>query len=39
MDILADLKMYGRFALGLPRYLKHTLTLEEAKAILQAKLQ
>lgn len=39
MNILADLKMYGRFALGLPRYLKHTLTLEEAKAIVKKRME
>lgn len=39
MGILADLKMYGRFALGLPGYLKHTLTLEEAKAIVKKRME
>jgi NitT/TauT family transport system substrate-binding protein len=35
MKILDDLKMYGRFALGLRRFLRHTLTLEETRSILQ----
>ena len=34
MSILADLKMYARFAWGLRGYLRHTITLEEAKAIV-----
>ena len=35
MAILGDLKMYGPFVLGLREFLKHTLTLEEAKAIIK----
>ena len=35
MSILADLKMYSRFTWGLRSFLRHTLTLEEAKAIIQ----
>jgi hypothetical protein len=35
MGILADCKMYGRFAGGLRGFLRHTITREEAKAIVQ----
>jgi hypothetical protein len=35
---LADLKMYGRFAWGLRGFLRHTITLEEAKAIVQKRI-
>jgi hypothetical protein len=38
MSMLADLKMYTRFALGLRGFLRHTITLEEAKAIVQQRL-
>src|SRR4030042_3387118 len=38
MGILGDLKMYGRFAWGLRGFLKHTLTLEEAKAIIKQRM-
>ncbi len=38
MSLLADLKMYGRFAWGLRSFLKHTLTLEEAKAIVKQRM-
>jgi hypothetical protein len=38
MSILADLKMYGRFAWGLRGFLRHTITLEEAKAIVRQRL-
>jgi len=36
--IFSDLKMYGRFTWGLRSYLRHTLTLEEAKAIIQKRM-
>src|SRR4030042_2813920 len=39
MAILSDLKMYGRFAWGLRGFLKHTLTLEEAKAIIKKRME
>ena len=35
MSILADLKMYGRFAWGLRGFLRHTITLEEAASEVQ----
>jgi hypothetical protein len=38
MKILSDLKMYGRFAWGLPGFLRHPITLEEAKAIVQRRM-
>ena len=38
MNILADLKMYGRFAWGLRGFLRHTISLEEAKAIVQKRM-
>jgi len=38
LTVLADLKMYGRFAWGLRSFLRHTLTLEEAKAIVQKRM-
>ncbi len=34
MTILSDMKMYGRFAWGLRGFLSHTITLEEARAIV-----
>ncbi len=39
MGIFSDLKMYGRFAWGLRGFLKHTLTLEEAKAIIKRRME
>jgi hypothetical protein len=39
MTILSDLKMYGRFVWGLRGFLKHTLTLEEAKAIVKRRME
>ena len=39
MSILGDLKMYGRFTLGLRGFLKLTLTLEEAKAIIKKRME
>jgi hypothetical protein len=38
MAILDDLKMYARFAWGLRGFLRHTITLEEARAIVQERL-
>lgn len=38
MNILADLQMYGRFAWGLRDFLRHRLSLEEARAIVQRRL-
>ena len=39
MKILSDLKMYGRFAWGLRGFLKHTITLDEAKAIIKKRME
>jgi len=39
LSIFSDLKMYGRFAWGLRGFLKHTLTLEEAKAIIKKRME
>lgn len=39
MGLLSDLKMYGRFAWGLRSFLRHTLTLEEAKAIIKKRME
>jgi hypothetical protein len=38
MSLLADLKMYARFAWGLRGFLRHTITLEEAKAIVRQRM-
>ena len=38
MSILADMKMYARFAWGLRGFLRHTITLEEAKAIVRRRM-
>ena len=38
MSILADMKMYGRFAWGLRGFLRETITLEEAKAIVRRRM-
>ena len=38
MTILADIKMYSRFVWGLRGFLRHTITLEEAKAIIQKRM-
>jgi hypothetical protein len=38
MSILADMKMYGRFLLGLPGFLRHTTSLEEARATVRQRL-
>jgi hypothetical protein len=38
LGILADLEMYFRFAWGLRGFLRQTITLEEAKAIVQQRL-
>src|SRR4030042_2055741 len=39
MAILSDLKMYGRFAWGVRGFLKHPLTLEEAKSIIKKRME
>ena len=38
MSILDDIKMYARFAWGLRGFLRHTITLEEARAIVRQRL-
>jgi len=38
MSILADLKMYTRFAWGLRGFLRQTITLEEARAIVRRRM-
>jgi len=38
MSIFADLKMYARFAWGLRGYLRETITLEEARAIVRRRM-
>jgi hypothetical protein len=38
MGILADMQMYGRFVLGLPGFLRHTVSLEEARATVRQRL-
>lgn len=38
LNILSDLKMYGRFAWGLRSFLRHTISLEEAKAIIKQRM-
>ncbi len=38
MSLLADLKMYARFAWGLRGFLRHTISLEEAKAIVRRRM-
>jgi len=38
MSILADLRTYARFAWGLRSFLSHSITLEEARAIVQRRL-
>ena len=35
MSFLGDVKMYGRFALGLPRFLRNTITPEQARERIQ----
>ncbi|NWG03421.1 MAG: hypothetical protein HXY44_11265 [Syntrophaceae bacterium] len=39
MAFLSDFKMYGRFIWGLRGFLKHTLTLEEAKEIIMKRME
>ena len=39
MALLPDLRMYGRFAMGLRRFLRGTLSLEESRAIVQQRLE
>jgi hypothetical protein len=38
MSALRTLKMYGRFAVGLPRHLRRRITLEEAEASIRQRL-
>jgi hypothetical protein len=38
MNIIADLRMYGRFLWGLRSFLRHTITLEEAQAIIRQRM-
>jgi hypothetical protein len=38
MTMLGDVRMYGRFAVGLRRFLRHQLTREEAERIVAARL-
>ena len=38
MSILAEMKMYGRFLLGLPGFLRHTTSLEEARVTVRQRL-
>jgi hypothetical protein len=38
MSVLADLKMYGRFAWGLRGFLRHAITLKEARAIVRRRM-
>jgi hypothetical protein len=38
MSFLDDIKMYGRFAWGLRGFLRHMITLEEARAIVRRRL-
>ena len=38
MTLLADLKMYARFTFGLRGFLRHTISLEEAKAIVRQRI-
>jgi len=35
MSLIGDICMYGRFALGLPGFLRNKETLEDAKAIVR----
>jgi len=39
MRLLDDLKMYARFTAGLPGYLRRTISLEEARAIIRRRLE
>src|SRR4030042_2429064 len=38
LNILADLKMYSRFAWGLRGFLRHTISLEEATPLVQQRM-
>jgi hypothetical protein len=38
MGLLSDMKMYGRFAWGLGSFLRHPITLDEARAILERRM-
>jgi hypothetical protein len=39
MELFSDLKMYGRFALGLRRFLSSTMTLEEARSTVRRRME
>lgn len=39
MSWAADLKMYGRFALGLRSFLRNTISLDQARAIIRTRMQ
>ena len=39
MGFLSDLKMYARFAMGLRGFLRYTISLEEAKAIVKKRME
>ena len=39
MSLFGDAKMYGRFVWGLRGFLKHSLTLEEAKSIIKKRME
>lgn len=39
MSLAADLKMYGRFALGLRRFLRNTISLDQARATIRTRMQ
>lgn len=39
MSLTADLRMYGRFALGLRRFLRNTISLDQARATIRARMQ
>lgn len=39
MNLLRDAKMYGRFALGLRSFLRHPITLADAKAVVRSRLK
>ncbi|MBN2060680.1 MAG: hypothetical protein JW882_09730 [Deltaproteobacteria bacterium] len=38
MELINNIKMYGRFLLGLRSYLRHTISLEEAQAIVKRRM-
>ncbi len=39
MSLAADLKMYGRFALGLRSFLRNTISLEQARATIRTRMR